>query len=246
MQQNMSNAADGDAHRRPNDALAALPEVIGWDVVNWSQALAFWTKYAQVPPSASCLELGCGDGSSLALWLAMLGNSVVCSDFGGVPENIKAAHRRHGLVGRISYADVDARSMSFKDRFDVIAFKSVLGGIVREAPTTLCREVVARVHGALKPGGALLFAENLHSTPLHQFARSYFVGRKTTWHYFALAEIREALSAFKSVEITTFGFLGCFGRTEAQRRLLGTLDRSVFDKLVPARWHYVAAVVAHK
>ena len=208
--------------------------------------MVFWTNHARLPPAATCLEIGCGDGSSLALWLAMLGHSVVCSDVGGVPESIKAAHRRHGVADRISYADIDARAMSFQNRFDVIAFKSVLGGIVREAPLEHSREVISRMHAALRPGGALLFAENLRATPLHQFARSYFVGRRSTWHYFALSHIREMLGAFSSVELTTFGLLGCFGRTEAQRRLLGKLDSAVLDKLVPARWHYVAAVVAHK
>ncbi len=243
MPQDTLNGAAREA--QPRHALA-LPEVIGWDVVNWSQALAFWTKHAPPPPSANCLEIGCGDGSSLALWLAALGNSVTCSDFGGVPESVKATHLRHGVADRISYADVDARTMSYKNQFDVIVFKSVLGGVVRQAPAALSGQVMARIHDALKPGGALLFAENLRSTPLHQFARSYFVGRKTTWHYFALTEIEEMLAGFRSVEITTFGFLGCFGRTETQRRWLGKLDRSAFDRLVPARWHYVAAAIARK
>jgi SAM-dependent methyltransferase len=242
----MSNVAGRGLPTCPNDALPALPDILGWDVVNWSQALAFWTKHARLLSSASCLEIGCGDGSSLALWLAMLGHSVVCSDFGGVPERIKETHRRHGVADRISYADVDARTMSYKNRFDVIALKSVLGGVVREAPAAVSREVVSRIHDALKPGGALLLAENLRATPLHQFARSYFIGRKSTWHYFASTDIGEMLGGFSSVETTTFGVLGCFGRTEAQRRWLGKIDRWGLDNLVPASWHYVAAAVAHK
>jgi hypothetical protein len=98
----------------------------------------------------------------------------------------------------------------------------------------------------LKPGGVLLFAENLTSTALHHFARSRFMGRKATWHYFALRELGEMLSPFRSFDMTTFGFLGCFGRSEAQRRFLGKLDRALFDKLVPAHWHYVAAAIAYK
>jgi SAM-dependent methyltransferase len=225
---------------------AALPDILGWDVVNWSQALAFWSARAQLPPSASCLELGCGNGSSLSLWLAMLGNSVVCSDVGGVPNKIRESHRRHGVAQRIEYADLDARALTYRERFDVIAFKSVLGGIVRGAPGPIAREVMLRLYTALKPGGVLLFAENLRSTPLHQLARSHLIGRKETWHYFSLREIEEMLGRFRSFELTTFGLLGCFGRSEAQRRLLGKLDRSVLDRLVPKTWHYVAAAIAYK
>jgi SAM-dependent methyltransferase len=242
----MSNAPSPPPHSLRDDPSALLPEIIGWDVVNWSQALAFWSSRARLPQAASCLELGCGGNSSLALWLATLGNSVVCSDFGGVPEATRAAHRRHDVAHRIAYADVDAKTLVDQNRFDVIAFKSVLGGIVREDPAALSREVIRKVYDALKPGGVLLFAENLRSTPLHHFARSHCTGRGGTWHYFSLAEIEEMLRGFRSFEVKTFGFLGCFGRSEAQRRFLGKLDRSLLDKLVPARWHYVAAVIAYK
>ncbi len=146
----------------------------------------------------------------------------------------------------MSYADIDARTISYKNRFDIIAFKSVLGGIVRNEPATLSREIMLKLYDALKPGGALLFAENLRSTPLHNFARSHFIGRAASWHYFALREIESMLSCFRSFEITTFGFLGCFGRSEAQRRFLGKLDSALLDKVVPKRWHYVAAAIAYK
>jgi len=240
----MSNSSIPD--QDPIEAGALLPEIIGWDVVNWSQALAFWGSRVRLPETASCLELGCGVNSSLTLWLAMRGHTVVCSDDGGVPESVRATHRRHGIADRVTYADVDARAIPYKNCFDVIAFKSVLGGVVREAPAAVTPEVMRSVHNALKPGGVLLFAENLTSTPLHHFARQHFMGRRSTWHYFALAQIEQMLSPFRSFEMTTFGFLGCFGRSEAQRRFLGKLDRSLLDKVVPARWHYVAAAIAYK
>jgi SAM-dependent methyltransferase len=245
--ENMSNVPSHDPSPPQDDSSALLPEILGWDIVNWSQALAFWSRRARLARAASALELGCGGrNSSLTLWLAKRGDAVVCSDHGGVLESIKASHRRHAIADRVTYADVDARAIPYKDRFDVIAFKSMLGGIVREDPAALSREVMRNVYDALKPGGALLFAENLRATGLHHFARSYCTGRGGTWHYFSLAEIEAMLSCFSSFEITTFGFLGCFGRSEAQRRFLGKVDRSFLDKLVPARWHYVAAAIAYK
>jgi len=51
---------------------------------------------------------------------------------------------------------------------------------------------------------------------------------------------------FNTFEYTTFGFTGCLGRTERQRRLLGHLDIHLFDRIVPSEWHYVMAGAARK
>lgn len=222
-------------------------EVVGWDIANWSRAVQFWsTAIHRLQPGARCLELGCGDISSLALWLAMRGHNVVCTDVGGVAERIMRTHERFGVARQITYADVDARSIAYVEEYDVVAFKSILGGIVGSGPLAIARDVVERVHAALKPGGLLLFAENLMSTPVHQLCRAYFGAGKHSWHYFTTAEIREITTPFAAKQTETFGFLGCFGRSERQRTLLGNLDRAVCEALIPRAWHYIAAVVAQR
>jgi SAM-dependent methyltransferase len=225
----------------------SLRDIIGWDVLNWSRALELWSvALSSRSKNVYCLELGCGRNSSLALWLAALGNRVVCSDREGVSEPIRAAHARYSLAQRISYASVDARAIPYRSEFDVVIFKSILGGIVARDDLSVAADVLAGIYAALKPGGLLLFAENLYATPVHEFTRARFGAGKDGWRYFALDELRSLMSAFANVQIDTWGFLACFGRSEGQRQVLGKLDGLVAEKLVPASWHYIAAVVAEK
>lgn len=221
--------------------------VIGWDVENWSRALPFWQdELRSIDGDRYCLELGCGSKSTLSLWLAALGHRVLCSDRNGVDRKIKELQAQHPAGDRITYGQVDARAIGRHAEFDIIVFKSVLGGIAGNEGTEAAREVIASIATALKPGGMLLFAENLSSTRVHEFARRRFGSGKDGWRYFTINEIRGLLSAFSEVEIETFGFLGCFGRSEFQRKWLGRIDRGVAERVVPRGWHYVAAVVARK
>jgi SAM-dependent methyltransferase len=238
---------DGNRQVFPESSPASLRDVIGWDVGNWSRALDFWSAaVSSQRKNGYCLELGCGANSSLALWLAESGHRVVCSDRDGVPDAVRAAHARFRGSERISYASVDARSIPYRSEFDIVIFKSILGGIVGRGDLKVAADVIAGIHAALKPGGKLLFAENLYATPVHQYTRTRFGAGKDGWRYFSLDEIRGFLSDFSGVETTTFGFLGCFGRSERQRRVLASVDGLLAEKIVPAQWHYIAAVVAEK
>jgi SAM-dependent methyltransferase len=226
-------------------APSLVADVIGWDIQNWSRALSFWNT--RLPALGHyALELGCGHNSSLSLWLALRGFRVVCSDSGGVSEEIRLAHARHGVANSIDYADIDSRAIPYRSVFDAVMFKSMLGGIAGASDLEVVRGAVRQMHAALKPGGALLFAENLYATPIHQFARSRFGAGKLNWRYFTLAEVEGLLSDFAKVEIVTFGFLGCFGRSEPQRHMLGRLDTAIVDRLVPRSRRYIAGVCATK
>src|SRR5688572_7968371 len=179
-----------------------LADVIGWDIQNWSRALAFWSH--RLPARGLyALELGCGHNSSLSLWLAMRGLRVLCSDSGGVSESIRMAHARYGVANLIDYADIDSRAIPHRSIFDAVMFKSMLGGIAGASDLEVVRGAIHQMHAALKPGGSLLFAENLYATPLHQLARSRFGAGKLNWRYFTLAEVEGLLSDFTKVEIVT-------------------------------------------
>jgi SAM-dependent methyltransferase len=225
-----------------------LPEdIVGWDVVNWSRALDYWESTLDLN-LADCraLELGCGDNGGVSLWLATKGCKVLCSGYGGVKDATKTAHRAYGVESLIDYEAIDARAIPFREVFDLICYKSVLGAIVRNGSLQVARDVIAQIMQALKPGGRLLFAENLASTRLHHALRKWSGAGKNRWRYFTIDELVELHAGFTAFEYSTFGFTGCLGRSEGQRRLLGGLDGRLFDRIVPDRWHYVMSGIATK
>lgn len=179
---------------------------------------------------------------------------MVCSDYRGVRDCVRAVHSRYQCSSRISYADIDATSIPFEHEFDIVAFKSMLGGIDGDGEHDAAEQVIHEVRKALKPGGVLLLAENLRSTLVHHVLRRRFGASKrirlrwqtNDWRYFSIQEIARLLGRFAATDLQTFGFAGCFGRTEAQRRILGYLDRAFFDRCVPPGWNYIVAAVARK
>jgi SAM-dependent methyltransferase len=222
-------------------------DIVGWDVVNWSRALDFWeSRPGFAPAGARALELGCGGNGGMSLWLATKGCRVLCSGYQGVQEAARTAHRAYGVERLIEYATVDACAIPYRGEFDLVCYKSMLGRIVEDGPLEVARDVVAQILKALKPGGKLLFAENLAATRLHHALRQRWGTGKNRWRYFTVEELIELHAGFAAFEHTTFGFTGCLGRTEGQRRLLGRLDGRLFDRSVPAGWRYILAGVATK
>ena len=142
---------------------------------------------------------------------------------------------------------LDVERMPFESAFDVVCFKSMLGGISGRAGEAREREVFADLGRVLKPGGVLTFAENLRGTPLHQWARNRFGSGRYRWRYPSCEHIEGALAeaGFSGVVGETFGVVAGAGRTEAQRRALGRVDRAL-SRLVPSPAHYVGFFAARK
>jgi SAM-dependent methyltransferase len=221
--------------------------VVGWDVANWSRALDFWdSRLAFDPAGGRALELGCGGNGGISLWLAGKGCRVLCSGYQGVEAAARATHRAYGVESRIEYATIDACAIPHREAFDLVCYKSMLGRIVGDGSLQAARGVVAQIHRALKPGGRLLFAENLVSSGLHHALRQRWGAGKNRWRYFTIEELVELHAGFTTFEYRTLGFTGCLGRTEGQRKLLGRLDGQLLDGLVPERWHYIMAGIATK
>jgi SAM-dependent methyltransferase len=224
-----------------------LTDVIGWDVMNWSLALNFWQSQLTVDwPSCHVLELGCGDNGSLSLWFALQKSSVICSGYQGVPHKTKLTHQKYAAANRIAYETIDARSISYRSMFDLVVFKSMLGGIVRDGPLSIAEHVLEEIFLALKPGGALLFVENLRSTMFHQVMRKKYGAGWNKWRYFTIEEIRNLCACYHTFQYATFGFLGCFGKTENQRVVLGKIDRVLARSILPPSCNYIIAGIARK
>jgi SAM-dependent methyltransferase len=221
-------------------------DIIEWDYVNWSEAIAFWHRKSSIHRGESkALELGARNGG-LSLWLASLGCDVICSDINGPSEIARKLHRKYKLDSKITYTEMDATAIPYENTFDIIIFKSVLGGIGRNNQMELQIKTFNQIYKALKPGGELFFAENLIASPIHQFFRRRFVRWGSEWRYVSRKEIMDWTSNYSEIKLKSVGFLGAFGRNEWQRDLLGTLDRIFFNYTIPDSWKYIIIGVARK
>jgi len=222
-----------------------IEDIIEWDVANWSKSIIFWERKIDLKDkNYSCLELG-GRMGGLSLFLAKNGNNVICSDLESPEELASDLHKKYGYESRISYQSIDATRIPYENKFDIVTFKSILGGISRNGNNKLKKITLDEIHKSLKPKGKLLFSENLEASFIHKFFRKRFVKWGTEWNYLKYYEIDELFSSYSKLEYITVGFWGTFGRTEKQRKFLGRID-NVFDKIVPKSKRYIVAGIAEK
>ncbi len=220
-------------------------DVIGWDVKNWSRALDFWASRTQVGHGGHlCLELGAHLGG-LSLWLAMQGNRVICSDLESPEKRARPLHEKYGCQNVIEYQSIDALNIGHGNQFDIVVFKSILGGVARSGKNDLKKKVIDEIYGSLKPGGKLLFVENLEATALHSTIRKRFTAWGGEWNYLKYDEIQDVFGIFERLDYNTRGFLGAFGPTEKTRRWLGAVD-SALQKAIPKSKRYIVYGVAEK
>lgn len=220
-----------------------LRDILQWDVWSWSVILPAWeAAMAGLPDPVSALGIGERQGG-LSLWAALQGAHVTCTDLKPFPPETRALHERHGVEERITYAQADVTDLPFPDaRFDVVFFKSVIGALgSREAQALALKEM----HRVLRPGGVLLFAENLTGTWSHRQLRKRFVGWSGYWRYLEWPADRALFAPFTKVEARTAGLLAALGRSEAQRDLIARVD-SVLQPCVPPSWRTIVHGVAYK
>jgi SAM-dependent methyltransferase len=223
-----------------------MKDIVQWDVRSWSKAIRYWDKQVDWNNVKCGLELG-GHEGGLSLWLALKGKPVVCSDLKNVKQTAYGLHEKYRVTSLVEYRDIDALDIPYENFFDVIMFKSVIGGVGRNDKPEMQQKMFAQVHKALKPGGKLLFAENLAASPFHQRLRKRFVNWGDSWRYVSIDEVRQFLSGFTSCEIRTTGFLATLGRNEGQRQLFAVMDDVLLlNKLLPDNWKYIVYGIAEK
>jgi hypothetical protein len=157
-------------------------------------------------------------------------------------------HTKHGVSDRISYQSVDILDIPFEESLDLIVFKSVLGalGMYTSDAFEAQRAAIAGMYRALKPGGEVWWVENAAGSRAHQFFRSHFSWGAKGWTYFPLSQLPRLFEPFDRWSMTTVGLTAAFGRSEAQRRALATVDRKLLEHVCPRRWRYVVAGLARK
>jgi len=192
------------------------------------------------------LELG-AKGGGLSLWLSMKGHTVICSDLVNPKDNAEKVHLKYfdKTNNPISYEAIDATNIPYENEFDIIIFKSIIGGIGKNDRNDLITKTIEAIYSALKPGGVLLFAENLRASPIHQIARKLSRKWGKSWNYVEYNKICQLFKHYTLLEYKTFGFFGVLGQSERQKQLFGLIDR-FFDKLIPPRFKYILFAVAKK
>lgn len=222
-----------------------LQDIIDWDIVNWSKAIDYWEKNIDLNnKNFKCLEIG-GRKGGLSLWLALKGNNVICSDLESPEKYAYEVHKKYKCKTLIQYQPIDATNIPYENHFDIISFKSILGGISRNDNNVLKQKTVNEIYKALKVNGTLLFAENIEASFFHRILRKKFVKWGNEWNYLKINEIENIFSSFKSVKYITVGFWGAFGRNEKQRNILGRFDR-LFENIVPKGKRYILIGIAEK
>jgi len=175
-----------------------------WDVHNWSKVLPLWEEALTHKQYSNAIELGSRNGG-LSLWLAQNYNlKVSCTDMNSPSSLANQLHKAYPLKGTITYHAIDITKIDFPDNsFDIVIFKSVLGAL-----STYQNQIIAinEIFRILKPGGVLLFAENLRSSILHRMARRMFVKWARYWRYVSIEEMTTMLKIFNDYKIKTAGF----------------------------------------
>lgn len=224
---------------------AGLDEIIQWDVLTWSKALHYWDKKVNWDGVHTALELGAREGG-ISLWLAQKGIQVLCSDYENAEVTALPLHQKFGVTDRISYQDIDATQIPHENHFDLIVFKSIVGGIGKFGGLEAQKKVFEQIHKALKPGGVLLYAENLVSSSLHQYMRKKYNAWGDYWRYLSKEELKDFLTPYHFASIHTTGFWATFGRSERQKRLLTRIDQLGPNWMFPSTWKYMGFGIAIK
>ena len=220
-------------------------DIIGWDIANWSLSLDLFEKNIDFKNRKKVLELGAsGVSGGYSLFFANKGHLVTCSGLNKPNEELISVHQKYNCHTSIAYKAIDATNIPDIEKFDIVCFKSMLGGICRGNNQNKAKDVFRQIHKVLKPNGHLVFAENLGSTWIHMAFRNKFgstIGDKSgNWYFFSLNELINLIKKdYEVVDYSTAGFLGCFGRNEWQKNLLGFLDKNILDFIIPKKWNYI-------
>ena len=165
--------------------------------------------------------------------------------------SVRDVHLEYPFSGKIKYGKIDVLNIDpiYKDRFDLIVFKSVIGGLNGFDHKKNAEEVISQIYDCLNHNGYLFFAENLVSTRFHMYIRNkYGWGKnKKGWNYYKIDELTSAIKKrFTKFSYETKGFLGCFGRNEFQKRILGNVDNYIFNSLLSDENKYIFFCICRK
>lgn len=219
-----------------------IKDVIQWDVKNWSKALPFWEKHVKDFENKKAMTFGEREGG-LSLWLASKNVEVVCTDYNEFPEETADLHRRYSVDDKITYEKQDITQINAPDNsYDFVMFKSVIGALASDERQ---QQAIDEIYRILKPGGYLLLAENMEGTLFHKWMRKKFTSWSGYWHYPKFKNSPKLYRNFSKSSFRSHGFFAVFGRSEKQRKAIGSVDKLV-SPITPKGWRYILFGVCQK
>ncbi|MGO5115138.1 class I SAM-dependent methyltransferase [Candidatus Avoscillospira sp. LCP25S3_F1] len=222
-----------------------IAAAVEWDVINWSRAVRFWDIESKLKgiQKPLCLDIGARDGG-LSLLFASCGCDVNCTDLINPMKSASVLHREYGVDHRVSYHALNALELCEESKYDIICFKSVLGGVGANDNYAAQKKMMDNIYRALKPGGWLFCAENLAATAVHQFLRRRF-NAWSYWRYVTVKEMLDFCTPFHNVSYQCYGLLGAVGQTNEQRNFLARID-SKLDRFCNENSRYIISLSAQK
>ena len=223
-----------------------MDDIVEWDCVNWSRAIAFWDRYLGNIDvhGMKVLDIG-GRNGGLSLYWALKGAQVLCTDLREKEfENAKHLHRKYCVDQQVVYRQLDVLELKEVDEYDIVTFKSVMGGVGGGDNFRNQRKMVENIFSAIKPGGYCVCAENLVGSLLHMWLRKKFRPWSDNWRYIDIDEFKQLFNIFCELHIETYGFLGTLG----QGRFLDicSMIDTLFDKWMGDSNKYIVSCVARK
>ena len=217
-------------------------KTLDWDIPNWSRALTFLDKHKQNKfDGKKVLEIGANNGT-LSVWAAINGAQVICSDIDG-PSEFAEKRINQLKLKNVDFEYLDVLNLVYKNEFDFILFKSLLGGIGRKNCIEKQVLVMKKINQALIPGGECLFIENMKGLWFHQFYRNRYGAGKNDWHYPSLKEFNQFSKLFNKVSYRTFGFIGV--NNFPLKNIRAKLD-PYLEHIIHPNWNYIYAGIFRK
>ena len=226
-------------------------DIIEWDVLNWSQLIAYWQPIIEdLPRDSKVLAIGERNGG-LALWLALLGFDVVCTDVDPPTEKAIGLHKKYRVVHKIKYEQFDIVNDNITpDKYDVVIAKSVIGGLKSErndADTRsleVQRKAIQNIHRLLKPGGYFFSAENMEGGSWVRMMRR-IKNEPKTWLYLPYRELATHFDTYSLVQTKTFGILPTLFSIRMLNSFAFFLNKYIMS-FMPASSKYIAFIIAQK
>jgi hypothetical protein len=113
-------------------------------IVSWSKILRYWDRNVDWGNVHTCFELG-GRQGGLVLWLTLKGKVVVCSDISNTREAAEILHTKYNVNTLMTYQDIDATDIPYENYFDIVVFKSIIGGIGRNNNMEMQQKVFDKI-----------------------------------------------------------------------------------------------------